>query len=501
MDVLRAPQREMQHARSDRLVAHLVDQDEAAERGVRIVRFEHDPPFGRHFDHADGIEVQAGRRQLRHRVDVDLVFRLGDRGGHGLRAELEPVSATRLQRFGVHPDERRFELVGHLGRIVGGCDDVAARTIDFIVESERDRIARFGAVPVAVEGRDRAHRGSGARGQNAYCIAGLDRAARDLARKAAEVLVGAVDPLDRQAERRVRARLVAYRDGFEMRDQRRAVPPIHRFRFGGDIVSGYGRKRDRRDALDPEFLGKGAVFGLDRVEPFLAEIDKVHLVDRQHHVANAEPVAQETVAARLGQHALARIDQDDGGIGSGRAGDHVARILFVARTIGDDELARLGREEAIGDVDRDALFALRRQPIDQQREIELRPARARCLAVRLQRFQLVREDPAAVIEQAPDQRRFAIVHAAAGDEAQHVLVAMAVEIFANILVDQGIGAVGGVVRPVHQKYPSTFLRSIPAPESSLSIARPWRSLVVVSNISRTTPSSVSASLSTAPVSG
>ncbi|MBA4162568.1 MAG: hypothetical protein C0515_10940 [Novosphingobium sp.] len=34
-----------------------------------------------------------------------------------------------------------------------------------------------------------------------------------------------------------------------------------------------------------------------------------------------------------------------------------------------------------------------------------------------------------------------------------------------------------------QKYPCCFFTSIPAPPASLSIARPWRSLVVVSKVS------------------
>ena len=64
------------------------------------------------------------------------------------------------------------------------------------------------------------------------------------------------------------------------------------------------------------------------------------------------------MAARLGQHALARVDQDDGEVGGRGAGDHVARVLLVARRVGDDELALVGGEEAVGDVDRDALLAL-----------------------------------------------------------------------------------------------------------------------------------------------
>ena len=82
----------------------------------------------------------------------------------------------------------------------------------------------------------------------------------------------------------------------------------------------------------------------------------------------------------LRQHALARVDQDDGELGVGGAGRHVARVLLVARRVGDDELAPVGGEEAIGDVDGDALLALGFQPVDQQREIDVAAGRAVLLA-------------------------------------------------------------------------------------------------------------------------
>ena len=72
----------------------------------------------------------------------------------------------------------------------------------------------------------------------------------------------------------------------------------------------------------------------------------------------------------LGEHALARVDQDHGEIGGRGAGHHVARILLVAGRVGDDELALLGSEEAIGDVDGDALLTLGGEPVDQQREVD-----------------------------------------------------------------------------------------------------------------------------------
>src|SRR3546814_2026060 len=114
---------------------------------------------------------------------------------------------------------------------------------------------------------------------------------------------------------------------------------------------------------------------------------------------------EEAVAARLGQHTLARVDQDDRQVGGRGAGHHVARILLVPRRVGDDELALFGGEEAIGDVDRDPLLPLGGQPVDEQREIYILPLGSDTLAVRLQRRELILEDHLAVVEQPPDQRR------------------------------------------------------------------------------------------------
>jgi hypothetical protein len=63
--------------------------------------------------------------------------------------------------------------------------------------------------------------------------------------------------------------------------------------------------------------------------------------------------------------------------------------LLVPRRIGDDELAPLAREITIGNVDRDALLALGREAVDQQREIDLLALRAMAFAVRFERRELV----------------------------------------------------------------------------------------------------------------
>jgi hypothetical protein len=99
-------------------------------------------------------------------------------------------------------------------------------------------------------------------------------------------------------------------------------------------------------------------------------------------------------------------------------GHHVAGILLVARGIGDDELAPVGGEEAVGDVDGDALLALRAEAVDEKGEIELVALGAGLPAVRLERGELVLEDHLAVVEQAPEQGRLAVVDGAAGQQAE-----------------------------------------------------------------------------------
>ena len=67
---------------------------------------------------------------------------------------------------------------------------------------------------------------------------------------------------------------------------------------------------------------------------------------------------------------LARIDQQHGEVAVRGAGRHVARVLLVARRVGDDEFPPRRREIAIGDVDGDALLALGLEPVDEQRKID-----------------------------------------------------------------------------------------------------------------------------------
>ena len=207
-----------------------------------------------------------------------------------------------------------------------------------------------------------------------------------------------------------------------------------------DVVAAQRRDRDERELLEPELLGERAVLPLDLVEALLGVVDEIHLVHGDRDVAEAEQPDEIAVAARLREHALPRVEEDHGAVGGRGAGDHVPRVLLVARRVGDDVLARVGREEAVGDVDRDALLALGGEAVEEEREVELLALRPDALRVGLERGHLILEEHLRLVEQPSDQRALAVVDGAARDEAQEALVLVRLEVRVDVALDE----VGGV---------------------------------------------------------
>jgi hypothetical protein len=124
------------------------------------------------------------------------------------------------------------------------------------------------------------------------------------------------------------------------------------------------------------------------------------------------------VPARLLEHPLAGVDEDQGEVGGRRPRHHVPRVLGVARGVGDDELP-LGRGEvAVGDVDGDALLALGPQAVGEQRQVRVLVAPLARGA--LDGVELVLEDGLGVVEQPADQRRLAVVDGPRCSEAQQL---------------------------------------------------------------------------------
>ncbi len=262
-----------------------------------------------------------------------------------------------------------------------------------------------------------------------------DRAADDLAAEAAEVEVGPVDPLDRHAERAAAA-VVVDLDRLEVPHERRPVVPGRVRARGDDVVALERGHGDGRELAQADALGERAVVGDDLVEDLLRVVHEVELVDRQDDAADPEQADQEAVPPGLGEHSLAGVDEDHRGVGGGRARDHVARVLLVAGGVRDDELARLGGEEPVGDVDGDALLALGTEPVHEQREVQVVALRADLLGVDLERGEVVLEDHVRLVEQPSDERALAVVDAAARDEAQQALVLVGEQVGVDVFCDE-----------------------------------------------------------------
>ena len=351
-----------------------------------------------------------------------------------------PVNTARHQGLVVHPGNGGAQLAaggpgGHSGGRVEivfgrGClggrshDPVAARYIDLAVQDDAGAGARRHVAGAAGMVEHLGHGGQLAAGENLHRRARRYVACCHTAPEHAAALRGVrgrgrgfFDPLHRESQRQCR---VGRRVGqcFKHLQQRGAFVAAPA-RVGVHHVPALeGRHRHSGAHVNACGLGKTGQSALDVLPGQHRVLHRVELVHSEHQRVYAQQMGQQAVAAGLRQQGevgvlpveLGGIDQHHGGIGAAGGGDHVARVLLVARRVANDELARFGGEVAVGHVDGDALLALGGQAIGQQGQVGL--------AAALHAGQVVLQHGLAVHQQAANQRALAVVHAAAGDELQ-----------------------------------------------------------------------------------
>ena len=221
-----------------------------------------------------------------------------------------------------------------------------------------------------------------------------------------------------------------------------------------DVVAVFGRDRDdgQVGAAQPRGHLPQLVFHL--YEPTLVEIDQVDLVDGGDKVLDAQQLCDPGMSAGLPQHPGAGVDEQDRGVRVGRAGEHVAGVALVARGVGEDVAAVLGREEPVGNVDGDALFTLGAQTVGQGGEV------GHAFFVG-DGFQVIQWQAVRVVQQPPDKRALAVVHRSRRGDPQQLAGR-------------------------HQKYPSRLRSSIAAAEVRSSARVSPRSETVAAEISAIT---------------
>ena len=121
------------------------------------------------------------------------------------------------------------------------------------------------------------------------------------------------------------------------------------------------------------------------------------------------------MASALLDDSLTGVDQDDREVGRRGSGDHVAGVLHMAGSVGDDELAVRGRKVAVGDIDGDSLLALGAESVGEICQIDL--AATGDVRGAFEGFDLVLHERLGVVEETSDQGRLAVVDGAAGVES------------------------------------------------------------------------------------
>jgi len=153
----------------------------------------------------------------------------------------------------------------------------------------------------------------------------------------------------------------------------------------------------------------------DLLEPSAVPADEVHLVDQHHHVLDPEQRGDVRVPAGLGDDTGAGVDQNQCNIRGRRPGEHVAGVALVPGGVGKDERSPRGREEPVGDVDRDALLALGAQTVGDGGEVHCPSAR--------DVIEVVGEQRPRVQQQPSDQGALAIVDRPRGGQPQQLALA------------------------------------------------------------------------------
>ena len=146
-----------------------------------------------------------------------------------------------------------------------------------------------------------------------------------------------------------------------------------------------------------------------------AVILQIHLVDEHGDLADAQEIEQVAVAARLFLHAFVGVNEQQGGLGVGRAGDHVLEKFLVARRVDDHVLALLAAEPDLRGVNGDVLVALGLQGVHEVGPLE---GHAAPRGDGLQLLELAFRQRAGVVQKPADKCGFAVVHVADDDNLQ-----------------------------------------------------------------------------------
>src|SRR5882762_3229596 len=437
------------------------------------------------------VHLQSSRGLFRQSIDVDAMADVERPDFCLANGVFDEISAAQFEGGTVKPDNAGLEFARYGGQMAWRHQHVAPAEVDLLIQLQCHGHWRGRMGKLAIVGHDGAHARFSSRGKCNDGIAGMNDPARDAAGEAAKRGVRTNHGLHREAKTLQRI-VFRKRDSFEVLQQSRAQVPRHPLAAVDDVVS---LKRADWHALhvcDSQLRRERQEIVLQLEKYIFAIVGQIHLVHGGKHFGDSQERSNEGVAASLREEPFGTVNQNDRQVRRGRAGRHVARVLLMPRSVGDDKFAARGREIPVSHVDGDALLAFGPQTVGEQRKIN-RP-RGAVDAALLHRGELIFVDGLGIVQETTDQRRLAVVNAPGGGEAKKLGVQV-------LLKKSGEGVMWPVLHGRnHQKYPSRFLSSM-EPSSSWSMARFSRSERRNETISWMICGTVPASERIAPVQG
>ena len=356
-----------------------------------------------------------------HRVDIHFIFDRVDAGTAQIGSLLDKERFIDVHRFFIHPYHHRFEVAVNDRQVVRMHQHFTTGYVDFVFQCQCNRLRRESVIQFAVVCHDTLHLGSLSGRQCHHCISLADNTRCHFTAETTEVKVRAQHILHRETEIR-EVMIIIDMNRFEEVQQRDSFIPWCAFGLIHNVVTVQSRKRNTVHIRNTQRFYEFLVFRYNLVEPFLGEVHQVHLIDRQHHVLDAQQRYQKSMTTGLGNHTRTGVYQDNCQIGRRATGNHITCILFVSRSIRNDKLTAIGREVAVSHINRNPLLTLRFQSIEQQSIVYMFACITYTLTVTFQCIQLIFVQFLTVKQQTSDQSRFSVIHRTGSQQSQQVFL-------------------------------------------------------------------------------
>src|SRR5689334_2562652 len=165
--------------------------------------------------------------------------------------------------------------------------------------------------------------------------------------------------------------------------------------------------------MDAEPLEQRACLTFERTKARFGEIDEIELVDDHDDLIEPKEAQQISVPPRLRLQALPRVDEEDRRVRARGTAHHVGEELAMSWRIDDDEITAVDPEPGARRIDGDGLVAFRLQRVERERPFE----RDAASLARLPQFiDFAAPQRVRLVQQPPDEGRFAMVDVADDDE-------------------------------------------------------------------------------------